>query len=152
MTFLDTPLMIADSILNFDIYHKPTNSSTYLNYNSFHPTHTQSNISVTLAKCVAGKALEIWNERLNELKLQWSWKEKILKIKLFQPTQNTEKQERLFTFTIIPNHRFQWSKCWKKNSFKKNLVTAKYNTNVIPASSKFFGLLHCKDRIYYKYN
>ena len=27
--------------------------------------------------------------------------------KLFQPTQNTEKRERLFTFTSIPNHRFQ---------------------------------------------
>ena len=50
INFLDINIKNVDNQLHFDIYHKPTNSFSYLNYKSCHPSHTKKNISLSLAR------------------------------------------------------------------------------------------------------
>ena len=50
INFLDINIKIVDNQLHFDIYHKPTNSFSYLKYNSCHPSHTKNNILLSLAR------------------------------------------------------------------------------------------------------
>ena len=50
INFLDININIVDDHLHFDIYHKPTNSFSYLKYNSCHPSHTKNNIFLSLAR------------------------------------------------------------------------------------------------------
>ena len=45
INFLDINIKIVDNQLHFDIYHKPTNSFSYLKYSSCHTSHTKNNIS-----------------------------------------------------------------------------------------------------------
>ena len=52
INFLDINIKIVDNELHFDIYHKPTNSFSYLKYNSCHLSHTKNNISLSLARCI----------------------------------------------------------------------------------------------------
>ena len=42
INFLDINIKIVDNQLHFDIYHKPTNSFSYLKHNSCHPSHTKN--------------------------------------------------------------------------------------------------------------
>ena len=50
INFVDIIVKIVDNQLHFDIYHKPTNSFSYLKYNSCYPSHTKNNISLSLAR------------------------------------------------------------------------------------------------------
>ena len=50
INFLHINIKIVDNQLHFDIYYKPTNSFSYLKYNSCHPSHTKNNISLSLAR------------------------------------------------------------------------------------------------------
>ena len=50
INFLDINIKIVGNQLHFDIYHKPTISFSYLKYNTFHPSHTKNNISLSLAR------------------------------------------------------------------------------------------------------
>ena len=50
--FLDINIAIVDNQLHFGIYHKPTNSFSYLKYNSCHPSHTKNNILLSSARCI----------------------------------------------------------------------------------------------------
>ena len=52
INFLDINIKIVDNQLQFDVYHKATNSSSYLEYNSCHLSHTKNNISLSLARCI----------------------------------------------------------------------------------------------------
>ena len=49
--FLDIHSKVTDNIWKFDIYHKPANSFSYLNYSSCHPTHTGNKIPFIGLKC-----------------------------------------------------------------------------------------------------
>ena len=42
INFLDINLKIINNKLHFDVYHKPTNSFSYLHYKSSHPPHTKT--------------------------------------------------------------------------------------------------------------
>ena len=48
--FLDIYFKINDNKLIMDLYHKPTDSHSYLYYTSAHPQHTKDNIALSLAK------------------------------------------------------------------------------------------------------
>ena len=48
--FLDINLKIMNNKLHFDVYHKPTNSFSYLRNKSCHPPHTKNNIALSLAR------------------------------------------------------------------------------------------------------
>ena len=50
INFLDINIKIVDNQLHFDIYHKPTNSFSYLKYNSCHPSHTKNNVLLLLPR------------------------------------------------------------------------------------------------------
>ena len=67
INFLDINIKIVDSQLHFDIYHKPTNSFSYLKCNSCHPSHTKSNISLSLARRIIRIVTDNRNYRLEEL-------------------------------------------------------------------------------------
>ena len=68
INFLDINIKIVDNHLHFDIYHKPTNSFSYLKYNSYHPSHTKNNTSSSLARCIIRIVTDNRNYRLEELR------------------------------------------------------------------------------------
>ena len=68
INFLDINIKIVDNQLHFDIYHKPTNSFSYLKYNSCHPSHTKSNISLSLARRIIRIVTENRDYRLEEIR------------------------------------------------------------------------------------
>ena len=61
-------LKIINNKLNLDVYHKPTNSFTYLHYTRCHPPHTKSNIALSLARRIVRIVTDNTNNRLQELK------------------------------------------------------------------------------------
>ena len=50
LNFLNIQLKIVKNTLIFYIYYKPTNSFNYFTYSSCHPSHTNNNIALSLAK------------------------------------------------------------------------------------------------------
>ena len=68
INFLDINIKIVDNQLHFDIYHKPTNSFSYLKYNSCHPSHTKNNISLLLARRIIRIVTDNRDYRLEELR------------------------------------------------------------------------------------
>ena len=123
INFLDINLKINNK-LHFDVYHKPTNSFSYLHYKSCHPPHTKNNIALSLARRIARIVTDNKNTRLQELKghlLKRKHQEKITDYsftKLFQSRkhENNEKNVITFTRTYNPNHQFSFNKF--KNCFK----------------------------------
>ena len=81
INFLDINIKIVDNQLHFDIYHKPTNSFSYLKYNSCHPSHTKNNISLSLARRIIRIVTDNREYRLEELRqnlLKGNHREKII--------------------------------------------------------------------------
>ena len=68
INFLDINLKIINNKLHFDVYHKPTNSFSYLHYKSCHPPHTKNNIALSLARRIVRIVIDNANNRLQELK------------------------------------------------------------------------------------
>ena len=68
INFLDINIKIVDNQLHFDIYHKPTNSFSYLKYNSCHPSHTKSNISLSLTRRIIRIVTDNCDYTLEELR------------------------------------------------------------------------------------
>ena len=68
INFLDINIKIVGNQLYFDIYHKPTNSFSYLKYNSCHPSQTKSNISLSLARRIIRIVTENRDYRLEEIR------------------------------------------------------------------------------------
>ena len=68
INFLDIKIKIADNQLHFDIYHKPTNSLSYLKYDSCHPSHTKNKISLSLARRIIRIVIDNHNYRLEDLR------------------------------------------------------------------------------------
>ena len=67
INFLDINLKINNK-LHFDVYHKPTNSFSYLHYKSCHPPHTKNNIALSLAKRFVRIVTDYTNNRFQEPK------------------------------------------------------------------------------------
>ena len=67
LNFLDINIKIVDNQLHFDIYHQPTNSFSYLKYNSFHPSHTKNNISLSLGRPVIRIVTDNHDYKLEQL-------------------------------------------------------------------------------------
>ena len=81
INFLDINIKIVDNQLPFDIYYKPTNSFNYLKYNSCHPSHTNNNISLSLARRIIRIVTHNRDYRLEELRqnlLKRNYLEKIM--------------------------------------------------------------------------
>ena len=97
INFLDINIKIVDNQLHFDIYHKPTNSFSYLKCNSYHPSHTKNNISLSLARHIIRIVTDNRDNRLEELRqnlLKRNHPEKIINYsftKSFQPKNNKEE-------------------------------------------------------------
>ena len=68
INFLDINIKISDNQLHFDIYHKSTNSFSYLKYNSYHPSHTKNNTSLSLARRIIRIVSDNRDYRLEELR------------------------------------------------------------------------------------
>ena len=118
INFLDINIKIVDNQLHFDIYHKPTNSFSYLKYNSCHPSHTKSNISLSLARRIIRIVTDNRDYRLEELRqnlLKRNHPEKIINYsftKSFQPKNNKEENKEIITFTRTynPNYHFNYNR------------------------------------------
>ena len=99
--------------MQFDVYHKPKNSFSYLHYKSCHPPHTKNNIALSLARRVVRIVTDYTNNRFRELKghlLKRKHAEKIIEnffTKLFQTRkhENNDKNVITFTRTYNPNHQ-----------------------------------------------
>ncbi len=48
ITFLDILMKKSGNSLNTDIYYKPTDSKSYLDFNSCHPRNTKTNVRYNL--------------------------------------------------------------------------------------------------------
>ena len=68
--YLYIHLKIVDNTLAFDIYYKPTNSSSYLTYSTCPPGHTKNNIALSLAKRIINLVTDNKEKRLSGLKKQ----------------------------------------------------------------------------------
>ena len=66
--FLDINLKMINNKLHFDVYHKPTNSFSYLHYKSCHPPHMKNNIALSLARRIVRIVTDNTNNCLEELK------------------------------------------------------------------------------------
>ena len=141
INFLDINLkIIINDKLHFDVYHKPTNSFSYLHYKSCHPPHTKNNIALSLARRIVRIVTDNTNNRLQELKghlLKRKHPEKIIGYsftKLFQPRKHENNDKNLITFTITynPNHQISFSKFKNciKNATNRELQKA-YNDKKI---------------------
>ena len=141
INFLDINLKIINNKLRFDVYHKPTNSFSYLHYKSCPPPHMKNNIALSLARRIVRIVTDNTNNQLQELKGHLQKRKHPEKItdysftKLFQPRnhQNNEKIVINFTRTYNPNHQFSFNNfknCIKNNTnrenFKKHLMIKKY--------------------------
>ena len=118
INFLDININIVDNQLHFDIYHKPTNSFSYLKYNSCHPSHTKNNISLSLARRIIRTVTDNRDYRLEELRqnlLKRNHPEKIINYSFtisFQPKNSKEENKEIITFarTYNPNHNFNYNR------------------------------------------
>ena len=105
INFLDINIKIVDNQLYFDIYHKPTNSFSYLKYKSCHPSHTKSNISLLLARRIIRTVTENRDYILEELKqnvVKRNHSEKIINYSFtqsFQSKNNKEENKEIIIFT-----------------------------------------------------
>ena len=116
--FLGINIKIVDNQLHFDIYHKPTNSFSYLKYNSCHLSHTKNTISLSLARRIISIVTDNCDYRLEELRqnlLKRNHPEKIINYsftKSFPPENNEEENKEITTFTITynPNHNFNYNR------------------------------------------
>ena len=123
INFSDINIKLVDNQLHFHIYHKPTNSFSYLKYNSCHPSHTKNNISLSLARRITTIVTDNRDYRLQEHSqnlLKRNHLEKIINYsfrKSFQPKNNKGENKEIITLTgtYKPNHNFNY------NHFNNNL-------------------------------
>ena len=126
INFLDINLKIINNKLHFDVYHKPTNSFSYLHHKSCHPPHMKNNITLSLARRIVRIVTDNTNNRLQELKghlLKRKHPEK-----LFQPRKHETNDKNVITFTgtYNLNHQFSFSKFrnYIKNTTNRELQRA----------------------------
>ena len=128
INFLDINLkIIINDKLHFDVYHKPTNSFSYLHYKSCHPPDRKTNIALSLllmTEVIDFKNLKVTYERENTRKkiMNYSF------TKLFQPRKHKNNDKNVITFirTYNPNHEFSFNKFknFIKNTTNRELLKA----------------------------
>ena len=99
INFLDMNIKVVDNQLHFDIYHKPTNSFSYLKYNSCHPSHTKNNVSLLLARRTIRFVSHNRDYRLEELR---------------QNLLKRNQPEKIIRYSFIPLQRAFILKITKK--------------------------------------
>ena len=87
INFLDINLKIINNKLHFDVYHKPTNSFSYLHCKSCHPPHRKNNIALSLVRRIVGIVTDNTNNRLQEPKGHLLKRKHLEKI-IITPSQN----------------------------------------------------------------
>ena len=109
--FLDVKCSIEGTQIIVDIHYKPTNSFTYLRFDSCHPHHTINNIAYALGKRTIQLVSENEDIRIEELKDDVINRGHPINMveeslcKIYSPKNQTNKKEKeLITFTtrIIP--------------------------------------------------
>ena len=118
INFLDINIKIVDNQLHFDIYHKPTNSFSYLKYDSCHRSLTKNNISLSLARRVIRIVTGNRDYRLEGLRQNLLKRKHPMKIinysliKSVQPKNDKEENKEIiiFTGTYNPNHNFNYNR------------------------------------------
>ena len=112
LNFLDINIKIVDNQLHFDIYHKPTNSFSYLKYNSYHRSLTKDNISLSLARRIIRIVTGNRDYRLEELRQNLLKRKHPMKIKNYcltksvQPKNDKEENKEIITFTRTSKSQF----------------------------------------------
>ena len=110
VNFLDINFSIKDNELIMDIYHKPTDSFNFLNYQSCHPRHTRDNIALSLAKRIIRIVNKDREARLTELKEHLLLREHPNSVinyafsKVFQPKMHKKDDVIVFSTTYNPSH------------------------------------------------
>ena len=112
--FLDINFKIVNNVLVMNLYHKPTDSHNYLNYNSSHPQHTRDNIALSLAKRIVRIVSENRDSCLETLKQQLIMRDHPVESinyafsKVFQPKRQPSDNNNIvvFTSTYNPKHRY----------------------------------------------
>ena len=141
INFLDINLKIINNKLHFDVYHKPTNSFSYLYYKSCHPPHTKNSIALSLARRIVQIITDNTNNRLQELKghlLKRKHTEKIIDshfTNFFQPRIHENNDKMLLSsleITILIINFLSTNlkialKTLKIENFKKHLMIKKYS-------------------------
>ena len=68
INFLHINLKVINSKLHFNVYHKPTNSFSYLFYKHCQSLHTKNKIALSLPRCIVQIVTDNTNNRLQERK------------------------------------------------------------------------------------
>lgn len=113
--FLDVKCSIENNKLDFDIYHKPTHSFSYIKYHSCHPRHTLNNIALSLGKrivqIVTGNNETHLSTLKNHLKARGHPTETVNEtlLKLYSPSfTNTDTTKSIvFIRTFNPSIKFK---------------------------------------------
>ena len=117
INFLGINVKIIKGKLHFNVYHKPTNSFSYLCYKNCQSLHTKKKIALSLPRCIVQIITDNTNNRLPERKghlLKIKHPEKIIDYlftKLFRPRkhENNDKNVITFTRTYDPDHQFSFN-------------------------------------------
>ena len=133
----------------FDVYHKPTNSFSYLHFKSCDPLPTKSDIELSLARRIVQFVTDNKTNQLQELKghlLKRNHSEKVIDYsfkKLFQPRKdkNNDKNVITFTRTYSPKHQFSLSQY--KNCIKN---TTNRELQKVFNDKKKYSVLHDNQR------
>lgn len=142
VNFLDVQCTIEQNQINFDIYHKPTNSFSYLHYKSCHPRHTKDNIALSLGRRIIKIVTKNIKQRLNQLSNHLILREhpvdsvsKTL-TRLYSPENNpnSDKENLIFIHTYNPNTLF-------KKSIISNVFKNLKDEKMISAFSKTHTLI-----------
>lgn len=117
--FLDISFSIENDILNTSVYHKPTDSFNYLQYESCHPTHTKNNIAISLARRIIRIANTNRDKKLEELKQHLERRGHPSSVinyafsKLYSPGPEPPKKMVIFKSTHNPTHVYSTNKIRK---------------------------------------
>ena len=123
--YLDVSMKKADGVIRFDIYHKPTNSFSYLRYSSCHPPHTIKNIALSLGKRIVRIVSDNIDERLEEMKnhlIQRDHPKAVVEkalAKLYQPKQRVESDEKI-VFVSTYNPQLSYNRKIIKETFHRS--------------------------------
>ena len=141
INFLDINLKIISNKLHFDVYHKPTNSFSYLHYKSCHTPHTRNNIALSLVRRIVGIVTDNTNNRLQKPKGHLLKRKHLEKI-IITPSQsyfnlgNTKTMTKILLpsleliILIINFHSTSLKialKTLQIENFKKHLIIKKYS-------------------------
>ena len=146
--FLDVKCTMDDGEIKFDMHYKPTNSFTYLRFDSCHPQHTINNVAYSLARRIVNIVTTNKDIHIDKLLKDLEYRKhptgivNISLSKLFSPkneTQEINKDLLTFVHTYNPRHDLSTKKVLNsvknikdtklKDAFKhKNIIATTRNS------------------------